>query len=115
MQKARSNAGLFVCAFRTRRILASAFDFSYFSYSYQERLMAEISATDAKNKFGQVLEMVQSEPVRIQKNGRDVAVVLSAEQYAALTAGAPKVRPAVEALMARSIERRRSLYEALAR
>ena len=79
--------------------------------------MAEISATDAKNKFGQVLEMAQAGPVRIQKNGRDVAVVISPEQYAALQreSAAPKVRPAIEELMARSIERRKSLYEALAK
>lgn len=79
--------------------------------------MAEMTATDAKNKFGQVLDMAQAEPVRIQKNGRDVAVVLSAEQYAALvkTAETPKVRPLVEQLMARSVERRKSLYEALAK
>lgn len=78
--------------------------------------MADMSATDAKNKFGQVLEMAQAEPVRIQKNGRDVAVVLSAEQYAALQRGsAQKVRPAIEELMARSIERRKSLYQALAK
>jgi prevent-host-death family protein len=79
--------------------------------------MAAITATDAKNKFGQVLEMAQAEPVRIQKNGRDVAIVLSPEQYGALLAQSegPKVRPVVEALMAKSIERRRSLYEALAK
>jgi len=79
--------------------------------------MASITATDAKNKFGQVLEMAQAEPVRIQKNGRDVAVVLSPEQYSALVEGSavPKVRPLVETLMARSIERRKSLYEALAK
>ena len=79
--------------------------------------MANITATEAKNKFGQVLEMAQAEPVRIQKNGRDVAIVLSPEQYGALIAQAetPKVRPIVETLMARSIERRKSLYEALAK
>lgn len=79
--------------------------------------MSSITATDAKNKFGQVLEMAQAEPVRIQKNGRDVAIVLSPEQYGALVAQSttPKVRPMVETLMARSIERRKSLYEALAR
>lgn len=79
--------------------------------------MAAITATDAKNKFGQVLEMAQAEPVRIQKNGRDVAIVLSPEQYGALVTNAetPKVRPVVEALIAKSIERRRSLYEALAK
>lgn len=79
--------------------------------------MANITATDAKNKFGQVLEMAQAEPVRIQKNGRDVAIVMSPEQYGALIAGnnTPKVRPIVETLIARSIERRKSLYEALAK
>jgi prevent-host-death family protein len=79
--------------------------------------MAEITATDAKNRFGQVLEMAQAEPVRIQKNGRDVAVVLSPEEYGKLLAqaGTVKVRPIVEKLMARSIEKRRSLYEALAK
>jgi prevent-host-death family protein len=79
--------------------------------------MAAITATEAKNKFGQVLEMAQAEPVRIQKNGRDVAIMLSPEQYGALVANsnAPKVRPIVETLMAKSIERRRSLYEALAK
>ncbi len=79
--------------------------------------MTEMTATDAKNKFGQVLEMAQAEPVAIQKNGRDVAYVVSAEQFHALKAGAaqPKVRPIIETLMARSIERRRSLYEALAK
>jgi len=35
-----------------------------------------MTATDAKNKFGQVLEMAQAEPVAIQKNGRDVAYVV---------------------------------------
>lgn len=79
--------------------------------------MAEISATDAKNKFGEVLEMARKEPVRIQKNGRDVAVMLSAEEYAQLAerAGATKVRPLVDKLLARSVERRKSLYEALAK
>ena len=79
--------------------------------------MAAMNATDAKNKFGQVLEMAQAEPVRIQKNGRDVAVVLSPEQYKLLVerSAAPKVRPLVETLMQRSIEGRKSLYEALAK
>lgn len=79
--------------------------------------MVQISATAAKNKFGQVLEMAQAGPVHVQKNGRDVAVVISPEQYAALEAASttPKVRPAIEELMARSIKRRRSVYQALAR
>lgn len=79
--------------------------------------MAAFNATDAKNKFGQVLEMAQVEPVRIQKNGRDVAVMVSAEQFEQMKSAnaAPKVRPLVEELLERSIQRRRSLYEALAK
>jgi prevent-host-death family protein len=77
--------------------------------------MVEITATDAKNRFGQVLEMARTAPVRIQKNGRDVAVVLSPEEYARLSTEAPKVQPIVETLMARSVARRHSLYEALAK
>lgn len=46
--------------------------------------MSAITATDAKNKFGQVLEMAQAGPVRIRENGRDVPVMVSPEQYEAL-------------------------------
>jgi len=79
--------------------------------------LAEISATEAKNKFGELLEMARKEPVWIQKNGRDVAVMLSAEEYAGLKerAEAVKARPLVEKLLARSIDKRATLYEALAK
>ena len=43
-----------------------------------------ISATDAKNRFGQVLEQAQKQPVFIEKAGRTHSVVLSSERYAAL-------------------------------
>ena len=79
--------------------------------------MNYISATNAKNRFGEVLEMARTEPVHVQKNGRDVAVVLSPEEYARLTTSpsVPKVRPAIEELLQRSIVKRKSLYEALAK
>ncbi len=78
--------------------------------------MADISATDAKNRFGQVLEMARTEPVHVQKNGRDVAVVISSEEYRRLReTDTPKVRPEIERLLQRSIEKRRDLYEALAK
>jgi prevent-host-death family protein len=79
--------------------------------------MAAMTATDAKNKFGQVLEMAQAEPVRIQKNGRDVAVVLSPEQYAALVqdSSAPRVNPVIVKLHAESVKRWGKVYEALAK
>jgi antitoxin Phd len=79
--------------------------------------MSAITATDAKNRFGQLLEMARSEPVHVQKDGRDVAVVISPQQYRQFldASTAPKVRPVVEELLAESIARRRSLYEALAK
>lgn len=79
--------------------------------------MSTMSATDAKNKFGQVLEMARTEPVRVQRNGRDVAVVISPEEFARYqeTQVRAKVRPAVEELLQRSIAKRKSLYEALAK
>lgn len=79
--------------------------------------MSAMSATDAKNKFGQLLEMAQVEPVRIQKNGRDVGVLLSPEQYGALVAdsNAPKVNPLVVKLHGESVKRWGKVYEALAK
>lgn len=79
--------------------------------------MSSITATDAKNRFGQVLEMARTEPVHVQKNGRDVAVVLSPEEYRRYqeVMAKPKVRPAVEELLQRSVVKRKALYEALAK
>jgi prevent-host-death family protein len=82
-----------------------------------EATMARMNATDAKNRFGQLLEMARTEPVHVQKNGRDVGIMMSPEQYEKFLelSSAPKVRPVVDELLARSIERRRSLYQALAK
>jgi prevent-host-death family protein len=79
--------------------------------------MAEITASDAKNRFGQVLEMAQAEPVHVQKNGRDVAVIVSPEQYRQFVQAVakPKIRPVIEELLAKSIKERRAVYEALAK
>lgn len=43
--------------------------------------MSKISAADAKQKFGQVLDMAQRSPVQITKHGRSVAYVISKEDY----------------------------------
>jgi antitoxin Phd len=43
--------------------------------------MQTISATDAKQKFAALLDTAQREPVRIQRHDRDVAVLISAEEY----------------------------------
>jgi len=47
--------------------------------------MATFSATDAKQRFSELLETAQREPVRIQRHQRDVAVLLSATEYDRLT------------------------------
>jgi len=78
--------------------------------------MHTIKASDAKNRFGELLDKAQAAPVCIQKNGRDVAVVLSPAEFERLVreAGA-RVSPAVEALHAKSAKRWAKVYEALAK
>ncbi len=43
--------------------------------------MMQINATDAKNRFGQMLDACQIEPVFIAKSGRQHGVLLSVQQY----------------------------------
>lgn len=43
--------------------------------------MDTIPAADAKTNFGALLDKAQREPVTISKNGRAVAVVMSAAAY----------------------------------
>jgi prevent-host-death family protein len=43
--------------------------------------MKIVSATDAKQRFAAVIDAAQREPVRIRRQNRDVAVILSAEEY----------------------------------
>ncbi len=44
--------------------------------------MKTVSASDAKRQFGDVLLKAQQAPVRINKNGKPVAVVISASTFA---------------------------------
>ena len=48
----------------------------------------DITATDAKNRFGQVLEQAQKRPVFIEKSGRRHSVVMSVELYDTLLGAA---------------------------
>ncbi|MBA3448046.1 MAG: type II toxin-antitoxin system Phd/YefM family antitoxin [Pseudaminobacter sp.] len=78
--------------------------------------MKTIAATGAKNHFGELIGMAQSEPVRVQRQGRDVAVVLSPEEFRRLSeAASGKVSPAAERLHAESARRWAKVYEALAK
>ena len=48
--------------------------------------METLSATDAKREFGEVLLKAQKGPVGINKNGKPVAVMVSAETFNVLQA-----------------------------
>jgi prevent-host-death family protein len=51
----------------------------------------DVTATEAKNRLGQMLEHCQREPVIIEKSGRRHSVLLSAARYDALVlAGAAR-------------------------
>ena len=43
--------------------------------------MREITAKEAKNRFGQLLRSAQQGPVRVTRNGTPVGVMLSVEQF----------------------------------
>ena len=57
--------------------------------------MNHLSARDAKNAFGLLIDMARAEPVVIEKHGRPVVVVLSVEQYERLTDAKKKQRSKV--------------------
>ena len=43
--------------------------------------MRTVSATDAKQRLAALLDAAQREPVLIRRQNRDVAVIMSAEEY----------------------------------
>lgn len=48
--------------------------------------MEKISAIEAQNKFGEILESARLEPIEITEKGRSVAVVLAIEEFERLRA-----------------------------
>jgi antitoxin Phd len=55
--------------------------FVYFAHFVYNGQMKIVSATDAKQRFAAVIDAAQREPVRVRRQNRDVAVILSAEEY----------------------------------
>ena len=49
-------------------------------------VMKTMSAKDAKNGFGRLIDTAIAEPVTIEKHGRGVVVVMSIEEYERLRA-----------------------------
>ena len=76
--------------------------------------MKTIQATDAKNRFGELLEDAGKEPVLIQKSGRDVAVILSKAEYDRRLKTFSR-KELVQRYHEESIERFGPLYEELAK
>jgi prevent-host-death family protein len=76
--------------------------------------MKTMQATDAKNRFGELLEDAISEPVVIQKNGRDVAVLMSKAEFDQHFRARPN-KELVQRYHEESIETFGRLYEALAK
>lgn len=75
----------------------------------QSPCMKTVTATEARNRFGEMIDMAQSEPVRVQRQGRDVAAVLSPDEFRRLS------EAAVERLHAASAKRWSKVYAALAK
>ena len=76
--------------------------------------MKIIQATEAKNRFGELLEDAGKEPVLIQKSGRDVAVILSKAEYDRRLKTFSR-QELVQRYHEESIERFGPLYEELAK
>jgi prevent-host-death family protein len=49
--------------------------------------MKTVSATEAKNRLGAILDDAQREPIIIRRQDRDIAVVLSMADYERLRSG----------------------------
>ena len=58
--------------------------------------MQRMSARDAKNGFGRLIDLARAEPVAIEKYGRSVVVVLAVEEYERLSGKAEKQGSLVE-------------------
>ncbi len=48
--------------------------------------MKALSAKDAKNGFGRLIDLARAEPVAVTKHGRPVIIVLAIEEYDRLKA-----------------------------
>lgn len=55
--------------------------------------MKTMSAREAKNAFGLMIDTARAEPVRIEKHGRGVVMVISVEEYERLNGAATTAGP----------------------
>ena len=62
--------------------------------------MKAIAAKEAKNNFGALLDSAQREPIAIEKHGRAVAVMMSAEDYRLMKLDRLRAKLVVEEMQA---------------
>ena len=58
--------------------------------------MKTMSAKDAKNSFGLLLDQARAEPVQVEKHGRPVVVVMSVEAFEKFSSARAKGRQVSE-------------------
>ena len=58
--------------------------------------MKSMSAAQAKNGFGLLIDTARQEPVKIEKHGRPVVVMISMEEFERLSALQPSPLPTIE-------------------
>jgi len=58
--------------------------------------MKTMSAREAKNAFGLMIDTARAEPVLIEKHGRGVVMVISVEEYERLSERRDRTRKPVE-------------------
>ena len=49
--------------------------------------MQHVSAREAKNGFGRLIDLARASPVAVEKHGRPVVVVMAVEEFQCLTSG----------------------------
>lgn len=62
--------------------------------------MQTMSAKDAKDGFGRLIDLARMEPVTVEKHGRPVVVVMAVEEYKRLRDSAGNAATSVKPLTA---------------
>ncbi len=57
--------------------------------------MITLTSTDAQNRFGEVIDTAQREPVTVTRRGRPLVFIISAEEYAKYSESRDRKRGAV--------------------
>ena len=77
--------------------------------------MRTISVETIQAEFDDVIAAVQDDPVRVQEDGRDVAIILPPNLYEfLLKEPPPSLNPKIAALFKRSVVEWHRVYQALA-